>query len=447
MLEKAKNLIRATINPHDKILVGLSGGADSIALVHLLYSMGYQILPMHINFHLRGEESDRDERFVKEFCQKHLPNTSLVLSSAQTETVAKELGISVEMAARDIRYETFRMIAFKQCYQWIAVAHHADDQVETALLNLSRGTGGVGLSGMKVVNGDILRPFLTTSKSELLEYIHAEHLEYITDSTNNDTGIKRNYIRHRLIPNFEELNPSFRISMLESMSHFGEEQEVLNEQKKVFINQSVDNDEQSIELGEVVKNTSGRYFFKKWVNDFGFNYTQAEDMLKRRNSEKSTSFWTGDTLAQIYRGKLFIIDNVSKNKSFEPRLLNDVNYLDTLTVYKNRTENHGTKTLLLSSAFRDKDVIVRMGKHEDVFQPFGMKQGHKSLFRYLGERGVPEYYRPFCPTLECEGEVIAVLPFEISECARAEDLDSALILSIEIMPTQFGTILSNLMKR
>lgn len=444
MLEEARRLIRATIAPNERILVGLSGGADSIALAHLLYSMGYKILPMHINFHLRGEESDRDQRFVEEFCQKYLPKTTLATSFAQTEAVAKMEGISIEMAAREIRYEAFGVLAYREQCRWIAVAHHADDQVETALLNLARGTGGAGVAGMKVVNGNLFRPFLTTTRNELLKYIQTEQLAYVTDSTNNDTEIKRNYIRHKLIPAFEEVNPAFRSSMLQSISHFREEQEVLNEQKKIFVDQSVNGDEGSIELGEVVHNTSGSYFFKRWINDFGFNYAQAEDMLKSWDSDQSISFWSGDTLAQIYRGKLFVIKGTSGYLGFETRALNDTSSLDTLTIYKG--EKRGTKTLYIHSDYNKKELIVRMGNRGDMFRPFGMKQGRKPLFRYLGERGVPEFYRPFCPVIECEGEIIAVLPFEISEGARAVDLERALPIGIDMKSTQLSTILSNLVE-
>lgn len=433
MLEKAKRLIRATIATDDKVLVGLSGGADSIALVHLLYSMGYRLLPMHVNFHLRGDESDRDQRFVEEFCNKHLPNSTLAVASAQTEAVARASGISIEMAAREIRYEAFRTLATKEQCQWIAVAHHADDQIETGLLNLARGTGGAGVAGMKVINGNIFRPFLTTPRDELLKYLEVHNLEYVTDSTNDDTEIKRNYIRHRLIPAFEELNPSFRASMLESMSHFEEEQEVLNEQKELFISHYVNSDEGSIEFQEVVRNTSNKYFFKRWITEYGFNYAQAEDMLNSWDNKKCTSFESGDTLVQIYRSKLYLISSVSESMSLEP-----------LSIYIG--EKRGDKSLYICNDYKGKELTLRMGNCNDRFQPLGMKEGKKSLFRYLGERGVPEFYRPYCPVLICDGQIIAVLPFEISEVARATDLDSALPISIEFASTPLGNILGNLLK-
>ncbi|MBR8703428.1 tRNA lysidine(34) synthetase TilS [Porphyromonas levii] len=443
MLEEAKRLIRYTIAPDEKVLVGLSGGADSIALAHLLYSMGYQILPIHVNFHLRGEESERDQRFVEEFCKTHFPGITLAISSAQTEAVAKGEGISIEMAAREIRYEVFGIVASEKQCQWITVAHHADDQVETALLNLARGTGGNGLAGMRVVNGNIFRPFLTTTRKEVLKYIETQQLEYVTDSTNSDTEIKRNYIRHKLIPAFEVLNPSFRSSMLESMSHIEEEQLVLDEQKEIFESRYVDVKENSIDLREAIHSTSSRYFFKRWVHYLGFNYAQAEDMLESSESKKSISFRNRDALAQIYRSKLYIIGHESEYKGFEPIPLTDSCVLDSLTIHKG--EKRGTKILYIDNGYRDKELLVRMGKHEDMFRPFGMKQGRKSLFRYLGEKGVPEFYRPFCPVLECDGEIIAALPFDISEMARATDVDSALVIGIETSSTQLGSILGNLL--
>lgn len=442
MLEEAKKQIRATISYNEKILVGISGGADSIALAHLLYSMGYTVLLVHINFHLRGEESERDQRFVEEFCKLHFPNIDLLISSAQTTAVAHQEGISIEMAARQIRYEIFEILATQNQCQWIAVAHHADDQIETSLLNLARGTGGAGIAGMKRVNGKIFRPFLTTSKSEILDYLKDKQLDFVHDSTNDDTAIHRNYIRHILIPTFERLNPSFRKSLLESMSHFEEEQEVLNEQKERFIADYVDMSELSVALNNIVDSRSRRYFFKRWINDLGFNYSQAEDMLLSWESEKTISFYTGDTLAQMYRGKLFVIKNSSNFNGFSPLLLNKLTSLEYFTI--DYDSLGGTKTLYLGSAFRNKELLLRMGRNEDYFQPFGMKKGKKALFRYLGEKGVPEYYRPFCPVIECEGQIIAVLPFEISEYAKANDLKDSLTIGIEFAPTPLGSILGHL---
>lgn len=442
MLGKAKKLIEETIFPTDKVLVGISGGADSVALAHLLYSMGIQLLPVHINFHLRGAESQRDQKFVEDFCNQYLPKTTLITLPAQTEVIAKQSGISIEMAARDIRYKAFRTIATQEDCQWIAVAHHADDQVETALLNLSRGTGGAGMAGMKIKNGKIFRPFLTTPKKEILQYLELNHLKYVFDSTNDDTEIKRNFVRHKLIPSFEELNPAFFSIMLDNMSNFEEEQIVLNQLKEEFIRSYVHHDESSIELQDIVEHSSNRYFFKRWICDLGFNYAQAEDMLASWRSDKSISFSSGNVLAQIYRGKLFVIEDVSQYQGFSPTPLSATNHLNSLTIYQG--ERKGIKRLFLHPDFEDKELLIRMGNNEDIFQPFGMKHGRKSLFRFLGEQGVPEFFRPYCPVVDCGGEIVAALPFEISESARAEDLNNAFCISIHFESTPLGTILGNL---
>lgn len=436
MLEKAKHIIRQQISQRERILVGLSGGADSIVLAHLLYCMGYKLFLVHINFQLRGEESDRDEAFVAQFITDQMPDVPYHFATVNTEQRAAAEGISIEMAARDLRYALFEELRIEHQCDWIAVGHHANDQVETALLNLSRGTGGKGLAGMKVTNQRIIRPFLITWKSELLDYLSSHQLSYVTDSSNFDLSIKRNYIRHQLIPDFEELNPSFTQTVLETMEHLREEQEALEEGEKQFVQRHLNKQEMSIALTDIEM----PYFLKRWLWSYGFTHQQAESIVANWDNPKTISFEAPSARIEIYRGKLYLI--TGELSSFIPTELTSEWIHSDIGMVKWGAK--GTLTLRLSDEYLHKQIILRMGRKEDRFTPYGMKQGSKELFRYLGEKGLPEYYRPFCPVLESEGEIIAVLPFEVSETAKYHHIERSMEVGFVPGESPFGAIVAQL---
>ncbi len=180
----------------DKVVVGISGGADSVALLDLLLRAGYTCYAVHCNFHLRGQESDRDEQFVRQLCTDL--GVPLEVCDFSTSDYARQHHISIEMAAREQRYQAFEHIRQREGCSAIAVAHHADDQAETIILNLLRGTGIRGLRGMLPRNGLIIRPLLFTTHADILRYLTVRHLQHVEDSTNTDTDIPRNKVRFRL---------------------------------------------------------------------------------------------------------------------------------------------------------------------------------------------------------------------------------------------------------
>ena len=192
----------------DNLLVALSGGADSVALLRVLLYLGYKCTAAHCNFHLRGEESNRDEEFCIALCREL--DVELHVIHFDTVGYAKEQGISIEMAARELRYIWFEELCNECGYTHVAVAHHRDDSVETLLLNLVRGTGIAGLTGIRPVNGRVVRPMLNVSRADIVDYLRVLGQKFVTDSTNLQDEYVRNKIRHRLIPLMEELNPSVK---------------------------------------------------------------------------------------------------------------------------------------------------------------------------------------------------------------------------------------------
>ena len=197
-----------------KLLVGVSGGADSSVLLHVLWRMGYEVVVAHCNFHLRGEASDGDAAFVRTLAHNY--GFKFYEIDFKTEEIASQRGISIEMAARELRYEWFEKLLEKEECQFIAVGHHADDAVETFFLNLLRGSGLKGLSGMRRMRDHVVRPLLGVNRTDVLQYCKEHGLDYREDVTNQETIYRRNKLRLEVIPLLQEMNPSLTHTILET---------------------------------------------------------------------------------------------------------------------------------------------------------------------------------------------------------------------------------------
>jgi tRNA(Ile)-lysidine synthase len=210
-----------------KVIVALSGGADSVALMDILNQLDYTCIGAHVNFHLRGDESDRDMAFSHQLCRDlGVPFYKTDLYAAE---YAERESLSIEMAARELRYRWFEQLRKEQGAEAIAVAHHRDDSVETVLLNLIRGTGIRGLTGIKPRNGYVVRPLLCCDREAVLEYLEQRGLTYVTDRTNLLNEYRRNRIRLEVLPLLESIQPSVRESISRTIDHL-KETEIIYEQ-------------------------------------------------------------------------------------------------------------------------------------------------------------------------------------------------------------------------
>ena len=204
-----------------RVIVGLSGGADSVALLRILHEAGYRCIALHANFMLRNAEAERDEQFCRRLCEKLAVPIEVV--KTDTRQYASERGQSIEMAAREIRYNAFAQAMQRHKAEAVAVAHHKEDNAETLLLNLIRGTGIKGLAGMSLRNeANVVRPLLSVSKAELLDFLAAIGQDYMTDSTNLTPDVKRNKIRLEVIPLLREINPSVVDTLCQTATRMNE---------------------------------------------------------------------------------------------------------------------------------------------------------------------------------------------------------------------------------
>ena len=293
-----------------KYILALSGGIDSMVLADMLLQAKAEFVLAHCNFHLRGEESDGDEQFVRDYASRN----GLTIYVKQFETVdyAKDHGISIEMAARDLRYTWFEELRQQLQYDYIAVAHHADDQLETFFINLLRGAGIRGLKGMQTVNGYIIRPLLDVSRAEIQHYAEEHHLQWREDHTNAETLYLRNKIRHELLPVIDGISKEGRASILKSMSHLASENELYRELVREKLSQMVaplrganscmgsdatdlaslrDADGLRFSLTSHLSPLTSHLLFE-WLRDYGFNSDQVHFIYEALNGQPGTSFFS-----------------------------------------------------------------------------------------------------------------------------------------------------------
>jgi tRNA(Ile)-lysidine synthase len=229
MIDKFRKFIceNNIIRPGDKILLAVSGGIDSMVMAHLFHDLQYNIGIAHCNFSLRGVDSDKDEELVRKYASYY--SIPFYATRFETKSFAKKNRLSVQMAARELRYNWFEEIRLKNGYDSIAVAHNLNDNIETLLINLVRGTGLMGMSGMKPVSNRIIRPLLFASRPDIINFRNTHNISFREDRSNADTKYIRNKIRHSVIPILKEINPSIEITLNETAERFSGLNEIVSE--------------------------------------------------------------------------------------------------------------------------------------------------------------------------------------------------------------------------
>ena len=279
MWSKVDSYIRKhnLLNSNDLYLVALSGGADSVALLLLLHEHGYKVHAAHCNFHLRGDESDRDEQFCVDLCNRL--GIELHRVHFDTQTYAELHKVSIEMAARELRYKWFSQLCQDLGAAGVCVAHHRDDSVETVLLNLVRGTGLRGLTGIQPKHHTkgqtlcVIRPLLCVSRAEIEDFLTQRGQQYVTDSTNLEADVMRNKIRLQVLPMLRELNPAVAENIQRTTENLAEAQQVLDVIVSDYKNSNI------LDLNELKKFGSSEYIIFEWLKNYGFNGNQVRQIL------------------------------------------------------------------------------------------------------------------------------------------------------------------------
>lgn len=410
--EKVKNCIarHELLGREHPVLVALSGGADSVALACVLQDLGYKIEAAHCNFCLRGAESERDEAFVTDFCQRR----KIVLHRRcfSTHAYAHEHHVSIEMAARTLRYDFFEQLLQERELDCVAVAHHREDNTETVLLNLLRGTGIRGLRGIQYRNGKVVRPLLDVSRQEIEDYLAECHQDYVTDSTNLQDEVQRNKIRLNVMPRMREIYPNADESIHQGARRLSDAFRIYEYGMDLLMQQVVHGNR--ILLEELNRTPAPETVLYEILNRMDFNPAQVAAIYEQQGGESGKVYESAthrllrDREALVFEKKAVRPARLEKVLPLEGimRVTDDVTFLISRSSYSSGGPLPREKNVICMDLDKvEFPLVVRMPQTGDRFMPFGMK-GMKLVSDFLTDlkKNVFEKERQL---LVCSGDKIA----------------------------------------
>ncbi len=381
MIDNVKNIIfdNSLFSKNDKLILAISGGADSVCLMHILLSLGYKLELAHCNFNLRGIESNEDEEFVKKLSNVY--KLKLHIQSFDTEKYSIQKSLSTQMAARELRYKWFKKLKIKQKAKYIILAHHNDDDIETYFINLLRGTGIKGLLGIPIKKDCFIRPLINFSRLDIERYISINNLEYRDDSSNSSLKYLRNKIRSKLLPLLYEINPNLKQTLLNEKKILKETFSIYHQQieflrKKIV---SCRNEVIEIDKKELLKLTPINHYLFEFLSPYGFS--DFDKINKALRNQPGKQFFSETHQLLIDRNFLFI---KQKKISFDKEILIPVEKKEitspiNLSFSTTKKNKYNTNS---NYAYIDFDKLefpltLRKWEEGDKFIPLGMENFQK----------------------------------------------------------------------
>jgi tRNA(Ile)-lysidine synthase len=402
-----------------KIIAAVSGGMDSVLMAHLLHAAGHDFVIAHCNFQLRGDEAQRDQSF----CQQLAADFSAPFHTINFDTkgYAATHKISIQMAARDMRYAWFEELRLQLGFDVIALAHHQNDTIETILLNLTRGTGIAGLHGIRPKVGNLVRPLLFLSREEVVAIVKAEKIGYVEDSSNALVKYARNKIRHEVVPKLKELNPNLENTFQEHLQHFAELEELLEMQLEDLRSRLFIKHQQEIHMpiAELQKLKPQQLLIFGLLKPFGFNVTSVNDLIDSLDKHAGRKFEALNWNLILDRDKVIISPvkaeenrSVTINEHDEQIRFgyNQFSISNTIAPYEivNNPSIAAVDDALLSYP-----LSIRSWQQGDYFYPLGMKTRKKLSDFFIGQK-VPLHRKDQVPVLvNGNGDIIWIAGFRV----------------------------------
>lgn len=387
MIEKFRNhlLNNFSFLEGKKLLLATSGGLDSMVMAHLFCSFSKTIALAHCNFKLRGQESDEDQKFVKEFAEQH--SIPFFTTQFETSTFAKQHKQSIQVAARDLRYSWFYELVKIEKYDYIITAHQADDVLETFLINLIRGTGLEGLTGIPTQNNLVVRPLLPFSRLQLHEFALANTIAWREDSSNASNYYMRNKIRHELVPTIKEVNPNFLSTFQNTISYLSEAQNLVGDASDLIYKKVVVEEENSIyiDINALKQQTNYKSYLYQWLSKYGF--TAWEDLFNLVEAQSGKQVFASEYRIVKNRNQL-IVSAINKEDTQIRYYLhenqNEINIPLKLKLSREFTSMKSNN----STIFVDENKLVfpleiRKWKVGDTFRPSGMQGKSKKISKFF----------------------------------------------------------------
>ncbi len=412
----------------DKLLLALSGGMDSMVLSHLLSEGNFHFDAAHCNFSLRGDASDGDEKFCRDWTKKL--GVKIFIQKFDTFSFSKNEKVSIEMAARTLRYDWFESLRKKNKYDYIVIAHHLDDSAETIMMNLVRGTGLAGLHGIKPKAGSLVRPLLFTDRSEIEAYCEKHKLKYRTDGSNESLQFQRNKIRQKVMPVLKSINPSLLKTFSENIQKVSAAEYLLSEKINSLKNLLVQQNKSGIRIQfkELLNLKFGDTYLFEILKEYGFN-SETISSLNRPEVHSGSRFYS-DSYTLLVHGKSLQVFPKGKENSFPTEGIIDINTQEilfgnsrieckwmNLVQAKKLLSTSGNKKGM--SVFLDVEKMhfplkVNSWKVGDSFVPFGMK-GKKKLSDLFIDEKIALNQKALFPVLRSGNQIVAVLGLRSDE--------------------------------
>jgi len=363
-----------------KLLLAVSGGIDSMVLTDLFRQLPFQIAMAHCNFNLRGDESLGDENFVWQYAENH--QIQLFVTHFDTKAFADDFKMSIQIAARELRYRWFYELAIEEQFDYILTAHHADDNIETFLINLSRGTGLEGLTGIPPLNDKICRPLLPFSRNEIEAYANEEQLQWREDSSNASAKYVRNKLRHFVLPILKELNPSFNESFQNTSLYLQQALSMADDASRIVYRKVVEEAEEQkrINLKELLILPNYKAYLYQWLKPFGF--TAWEDIYALTDATSGKQVFSEDF--RLLKDREFLILAPKSSFDYKQYLITEdtkeVNFPLRLRI----SEVAGISDISNTTIFVDAKkinfpLLLRKWQEGDVFYPLGMQGKTKKV--------------------------------------------------------------------
>ncbi|CAM1351207.1 tRNA lysidine(34) synthetase TilS [Tenacibaculum insulae] len=369
-----------------KLLIAISGGIDSVVLTHLLQQLNYDISLAHCNFQLRDEESNLDELFIKNLgTELNIPVFSIQF---ETTKYSKENKLSTQLAARKLRYDWFNQLIEEHNFDYVLTAHHADDNLETFLINLTRGTGLEGLTGIPTVNKNIVRPLLIFSRKEIEAYAVKNNITWREDASNSETKYLRNKIRHQIVPILKELNPNFLKTHAKTTDFLKQSQQIVNDKIQQVANNLIikEGDLIKINILKLLKLSNPEIYLYQLLKDYKF--TEWKDVCHLIYAQSGKKVTTNSHTLLKDRDFLLLLPT-TKIKSTENQLFtvnfNDLKIVNPVNlVFKNTSKSTiiDTNCIFVDKFLLNYPLIIRRWKSGDYFYPTGMS-GKKKVSKYF----------------------------------------------------------------
>jgi len=389
MLQKFKDHIETKLPflKKKKLLIAISGGVDSVVLTFLMHQLNFEIALIHCNFQLRGDESDLDEQLIKDLASEL--NIEVFATSFQTKEHARINKLSTQVAARELRYAFFKEIVQEHKFDYVLTAHHSDDNLETFLINLTRGTGLEGLIGIPVKNGNIIRPLLIFSRLDILNYAEENQIKWREDQSNSEQKYVRNKIRHNIIPVLKEINPSLLSSFNKTSTYLQESVAIISDRLQDVSEKIIEKEGEILKLNiaEILKLSNPKAYLYQILKKYNFyEWNKVNNLLKAQSGKyllsnshmllKNREFLVLSPLtnAKFNSDNFYYFNENSKDNFDFPLKIKAIN--------DEEVKVDGKKNILVDKNLVIYPLIVRKWKKGDFFYPTGML-GKKKISKYF----------------------------------------------------------------